>query len=92
MIGEVGSWKEPTYIQLRNTIFVHVHRWLKILQVTLIGNIIAVEKNLTHTGYVLDDGMGTPAHIHVWNKAGKVWPEQHALKFITQTHHSSFGH
>jgi hypothetical protein len=65
MIGKVGSWEEPTYIQLRNTIFVHVYCWLKILQVTLIGNIIAVENNSTHIGYVLDDGMGTPAHVHV---------------------------
>jgi len=92
MISEVGSWEKPTYIQLRNTIFVHVCHWLKILQVTLISNIIAVEKHSTHTDYVLDNGMGMPAHICIWNKAGKVWPEQHALKFIMQTHHSSFGH
>jgi hypothetical protein len=39
---------------------------LTFMQVTLVGNILCVEKLPNHTAYisyVLDDAMGTPVHV-----------------------------
>jgi hypothetical protein len=60
------------------------------LQVTVVGNILAVENSATHTTYILDDRMGTPVRVCVWKKADDVWPEQYQLRFVVYslTEHS----
>ena len=51
------------------------------------GNVIAVMNSVTHTEYVLDDGLGTPVYVRVWKVAGDQRPEQYQLKFVVQTPH-----
>ena len=50
-----------------------------VVQVKLVGNILSVEKSSTHTGYVLDDALGSPVHVRVWKVGNETWPEQHEL-------------
>jgi hypothetical protein len=39
--------------------------WLTLLQVTIVGNILTVEKSATHMTYILDDRMGRPVQVHI---------------------------
>ena len=51
------------------------------------GNIVAVMKTVTHTEYVLDDGLGIPIYVRVWKVIGDQQLEQHEFKFVVQTRH-----
>jgi hypothetical protein len=50
-----------------------------------VGNIVAVTKTVTHTEYVLDDGLVIPIFVWVWKLVGDQWLEQHEFKFVLET-------
>jgi hypothetical protein len=52
------------------------------------GNVVAVMKTVTHTEYVLDDGLGIPIYVRVWKVIGDQQLEQHEFKFVVQTRHN----
>jgi hypothetical protein len=50
-----------------------------------VGNVVAVMKTVTHTEYVLDDGLGIPVYVRVWKVVGDQRLEQHEFRFVVQT-------
>jgi hypothetical protein len=44
-------------------------------------------KTVTHTEYVLDNGLGIPVYVRVWKVIDDQWPEQYEFKFVVQTYY-----
>lgn len=53
-------------------------------KVTLVGNVMAVERLGTHTSYTLDDAMGKPVTVRVWKVVSGVRMEENEIRCVAE--------